>query len=121
MDLLGQYLKQIQVRSIKEYGYGSPVGVGLAKTRWKELTDKKKDKPTRLLNKDNVPLPYSRGVKEAGVTSGWRTTVKRTDLDFKRYKKMRDIEKKNKKRVPHDDNVSTMSDIISASNPNPTI
>jgi hypothetical protein len=117
MDLLGQYLKQIQ-----EYGYGSPVGVGLAKTRWDELTkDKKKDKPTRLLNKDNVPLPYSRGVKEAGVTSGWRTTVKRTELDFKRYEKMRDIEKKNKKRVPHDDNVSTMSDIISASNPNPTI
>jgi hypothetical protein len=72
MSILGQYLKQIQ-----EYGYGHPKGIGLAKTRWDELTaDKgsKKEKeeytnPERsswrktdspLLNKDNVPVPYKR-------------------------------------------------------------
>jgi hypothetical protein len=79
MNILGQYLKQIQ-----EFGYGHPKGVGLVKTRWDELTatkgsDKrsKKEKEAKeeysnpergswrkskipLLNKDNVPLPFKR-------------------------------------------------------------
>jgi hypothetical protein len=56
---------------------------------------------------------YLKQIQEAGITSGWRTQVKRTELDYDRMKKV----KVSKKRIPHKDEVSTMSDVISASNP----
>jgi hypothetical protein len=65
----------------------------------------------------NILGQYLKHIQENGTTSGWRTQVKRTDMDFKRLKKIKDA-KQSKKQIDKTDKVATMSDVVSASNPN---